>query len=391
MSPQNDIWQRVGTWLWQVAALTVKEFPQLVRDRAVFAYIIYIFTLDIIIAAGGASMELGGARVIVNDADRSMASRELIYRFRSPYFRLTDSAVHPDEALQLLDRGDATVFLDIPPDFGETLLTGDESAVVQLQIDTSTANVGYLASSYSTRIASSLSDQWSARRLSASGIPPDRLPKIQNQRRIRFNADINGAWFSCISELLAVITIACIFLPAIALVREKERGTVEQLLVSPLTPFQVMFSKTLAMMVVMLIGTAVSLFAIMQLMFDVPVRGSLALFFSLTALYAFTTAGLGMLAATFARTSGQLGMLLMLIVFPIIMLSGLWVQLESMPEWLRTVIDLTPLRYFIDIAYGILLRGAGLEIFGDSVLKMALIGAALFSMGLWRFRRQFGG
>ena len=165
----------------------------------------------------------------------------------------------------------------------------------------------------------------------------------------------------------------------------------EQLLVSPLSPFQVMFSKVLAMMIVMLIGTTFTLFVIMQPLFHVPARGSLGLFFTLTALYAFATAGIGMLAATFARNTGQLAMLLVLIIFPTIMLSGLWVQLESMPPWLRYAIDLTPLRYFIDVAYGILLRGVGLEILWDSVLKMAAIGVALFSVALWRFRRQFGG
>lgn len=377
---------RVAVWFRQVAVMTIKEFPQLVRDRAVFAYILFIFTLDIVIAAGQ-SLELNNVKVIVNDADQSMVSRELTYRFRAPYFEVADTRVHPETALNWLDRGNATLFVDIPADFSETLYRGDEAASVQMQVDTSIANVGFLATSYGSRIAAELGAEFASQRLGQYG----SLPRIDNQRRIRFNADINASWFSSISELLAMITVACIFLPSVAMVREKERGTVEQLLVSPLSPFQVMFSKVLAMMIVMLIGTTVSLFAIMQPLYDVPTRGSLGLFFALTALYAFATAGIGMLAATFARNTGQLGMLLMLIVFPTIMLSGLWVQLESMPVWLRSVIDFTPLRYFIDVAYGILLRGAGLEILWDSVVKMAGIGIVLFGVALWRFRRQFGG
>lgn len=382
---ERPVWDHAAVWCRQVAVMMLKEFPQLVRDRAVFAYIVYIFTLDIIIAAAGASMELNNAKVIINDADQSRVSRELVYRFRAPYFDVVDTSIHPDKALHWLDRGKATLLLDIPPGFGETLQRGDEAATVQLQVDTSVANVGYLAASYGARIALQLGSEWAEQRLVNTG----SVPRIDNQRRIRFNPDINETWFSSISELLAVITVACIFLPAIAMVREKERGTVEQLLVSPLSPFQVMFSKVLAMMVVMLIGTAISLFGIMQPLFDIPMRGSLGLLFALTALYAFTTAGIGMLAATFASNSGQLGMLLMLIVFPTIMLSGLWVQLESMPAWLRHAIELTPLRYFVDMAYGILLRGAGLEILWDSVLKMTAIGLMLFGFALWRFRRQF--
>lgn len=386
MAGSQTVSDRVGVWLRQVAVMTIKEFPQLVRDRAVFAYILFIFTLNILIAAGQ-SVELNNAKIIVNDADQSMVSRELTYRFRSPYFSVADTNLHPDTALRWLDRGNATLLIDIPPDFSETLYLGEEAATVQMQVDTSIANVGFLAASYGSRIIAGLNGEFAAQRLSSVG----SLPQINNQRRIRFNSDINEAWFSTISELLAVITVACIFLPSVAMVREKERGTVEQLLVSPLSPFQVMFSKVLAMIIVMLLGTTFTMFVIMQPLFDVPARGSLGLFFVLTALYAFATAGIGMLAATFARNTGQLAMLLVLIIFPAIMLSGLWVQLESMPPWLRFAIDLTPLRYFVDIAYGILLRGVGLETLWDSVLKMFAIGAVLFGIALWRFRRQFRG
>ena len=382
---ESMIRDRIGLWLRQVSVMTIKEFPQLARDRAVFAYIIYIFTLDILIVAGQ-SLELNNAKVIINDADQSAISRELSYRFRAPYFDVAETNLHPDVALQWLDRGNATLFVEIPPDFTETLYRGDEPATIQMQVDTSIANTGYLAASYASRISAGFSAEFAAQRVAEIG----PIPRIDNQRRVRFNPDINEAWFSMISELLAVITVACIFLPSVALVREKERGTVEQLLVSPLSPFQVMFAKVLAMMAVMLVGTSVSLFVIMQ-PFDVPIRGSLALFFVLTALYAFATSGIGMLAATFARNTAQLGMLLVLILYPIIMLSGLWVQLESMPTWLRQVMDLTPLRYFIDIAYGILLRGVGLNIIWDSVLMMTAIGVVLFSTALWRFRRQLGG
>lgn len=387
MSTTDNIGKnRIAVWLRQLFAMTIKEFPQLVRDRPVFAYIVFIFTLDIMIAAGQ-SVELHNAKVIVNDADRSMLSRELLYRFREPYFRMTDTNLHPDIALDWLDRGTATLLIDIPPDFSETLHLGDEVATVQMQVDTSVANVGFLSASYSSRIITGLGDELAQQRLAAAG----PLPEINNQRRIRFNPDINESWFSTISELLVVITVACIFLPSVAMVREKERGTAEQLLVSPLSPFQIMFAKVFAMMMVTLSGAAFSLFIIMQPLFDVPARGSIALFFALTGLYAFASAGIGMLAATFARNTAQLGMLLMLIVFPTIMLSGLWVQLESMPTWLRQIMDLTPLRYFIDIAYGILLRGVDFEIILDSVLKMTTIGVLLFGAALWRFRRQFGG
>jgi ABC-2 type transport system permease protein len=212
---------------------------------------------------------------------------------------------------------------------------------------------------------------------------------VENRIRLWHNADLNEEWFRSIAELITMMTVMCIVLPAAALIREKERGTIEQLLVSPLSPVQVMLAKVIAMEAVMLAGVAVALFGIMQPIYHVPVRGSLVLLFALTAIYAFTNAGLGLAAATFARNMGQTGLLVLLIVMPIITLSGTWTPFESMPEWLRAAMTLSPLRHFVDIIYSILLRGAGLAVLWKSVLAMCVLGAALFAIGLARFRRQF--
>jgi ABC-2 type transport system permease protein len=377
-------------WLRQLRAMTGKELRQLGRDRVLLIFIVYIFTLHIVIAAGGLVTDLNHAGVLVHDADHSAASRELLYRFRPPYFRLAREVADADAALGLLDRDQATVLLDIPARFEETLHAGKEPAVAQLMVDTSKANIGFLASSYGTRIAAGYSGEWARHHLQRAGIDPATLPVIRNESRIWYNPELNESWFGTLSDLLTMMTVACILLPGAALVREKERGTIEQLLVSQLTPFQVMFSKVLAMVLVMLAGTAVSLFGIMQPFYDVPARGSLPLYFALTAFYAFTNAGLGLLLGTFARSSAQVGLLVMLIVLPIVILSGTHIPFESMPEWLRTLMGISPMRYFIDITYGILLRGAGLDVLWDSVLAMAGLGLVLFAFGMWRFRRQFG-
>lgn len=377
-------------WLRQLRVMTVKELRQLARDRVLLIFIIYIFTGHIIIAAGGLQTELRRAGVLVHDADHSAAARELIHRFQPPYFEFRQEVADADAALTLLDRGQAKVLLDIPARFEQTLYEAEQPAVLQLMVDTSNANTGFLASSYGVRIAAGYGQEWVRRDLTRAGLDPDKLPVIRNQTRIWYNPELNEAWFGTISDLLTMMTVACILLPAAALVREKEYGTIEQLLVSPLTPFQVMFSKVLAMMLVMLIGTAVSLLGIMQPFYGVPVHGSLPLFFALTALYAFTNAGLGLLAGTFARNSAQVGLLVMLMVLPMVMLSGTHTPLESMPEWLRHLMSISPMRYFIDITYGILLRAAGLDVLWDSVLAMAALGVALFALGMWRFRRQFG-
>jgi ABC-2 type transport system permease protein len=372
-------------WLRQLRLMTFKELRQLRRDRPLAIFIVYIFTLDIIIIAGTASPDLRDIRVLVHDADHSAASRELVYLLRPPYFKLLGEVATADEAQRRMDSGDAMVVLDIPSGFGETLGRADEPARAQLLIDTSQAIRGYLAASYAVRIGERFSADTAAARL---GVATARGP-IVIEPRVWHNPTLNPTWFLTISELLTMITVACIALPGAALVREKERGTIEQLLVSPLAPFQVMFPKVLAMVLVTVAGTAVAVVFVMGPIFGVPVRGSLALFLALTSLYAFTNAGLGLVAATFARNTAQLGMIAMLLVTPIIMLSGTWVTVESMPAALRVMTNLSPLRHFIEIAYGILLRGNGLAALWPSILSMSALGLGLFGAGLWRFRRQF--
>ncbi len=375
-------------WLWQIAVLAMKELRQLVHDRALFAYTVYIFTANIIIAAGGASNELRDSVVRVHDADQSAASRDLIYRFQRPRFRLAGEIESAEVGMRELDRGEAQTILAIPSDFAESLARQKEASL-QALIDTSQANSGYLASSYANRIVARYSEQWAERNVIRAGGDPRRMPAIVNEVRVWYNPGLDDRWFNTISELLTMVTVACILLPAAAMIREKERGTLEQLLVSPITPLQIMASKVLSMMLVMLTGTSAAVFGIMMPFYNVPFVGSVPLFFALTAVYAFTNAGLGLVAATFARNSAQVGLVVLLMVMPIVMLSGTWTPLESMPQWLHALMFFSPLRHYIEIAYGIMLRGAESAILWHSVLAIAAIGAVLFGLGLARFRRQF--
>jgi ABC-2 type transport system permease protein len=372
-------------WLRQMTVMTVKEFMQLGNDRALLIFILYSFTTNILLVGGTKSHDLQNANLVVHDADHSAASRDLIYRFQQPYFRFTGEVLDAGEGMRRVEQGRAMLYLDIPEDFSRNLHRGVQGAEVQLLVDTSNATRGYLASSYSANIGAEFSRDWVTQNQAATA----ETPTIDNRTRIRYNPTLNEAWFNTIAELLIMMTVACLMLPAAALVREKERGTIEQLLVSPLTPFQIMFSKVLAMMTVITAGAAISIFGIMGPVFAVPMRGSLVLFFALTALFAFTTAGLGLVIATFARNAAQVGMLVLLIIMPIIVLSGTFTPRDSMPAALNTIMNVSPLRHFIEIAYGILLRGAGIETIWDSALAMLLLGCVLFGWGWRRFRRQF--
>lgn len=384
---ERSAWDRVVIWLRQMSVMTVKEFVQLTNDRALLIFILYSFTMNILMVGSAQSHDLQNANLVVHDADHSAASRDLIYRFRQPYFRFKGEVTDSNEGMRRVEAGQAMLFLDIPAHFSRSLQRGVQGAEVQLLVDTSTSTRGYLASSYSASIGAEFNQDWVLQNLAQTDTT-ETVPVVDNRTRIRYNPTLNEAWYNTIAELLVMMTVCCLMLPAAALVREKERGTIEQLLVSPLTPFQIMFSKVLAMMTVLTAGAALSLFGIMGPVFGVPMRGSLWLFFALTALFAFTTAGLGLVLATFARNAAQVGMLVLLIIMPIIVLSGTFTPRDSMPAALNTIMTVSPLSHFIEIAYGILLRGAGLETTWGSILALVLLGGLFFGWGLRRFRCQ---
>ena len=380
--------QRAVIWWHRLVVMTRKEMLQLFRDVPIVAFLVYSFTLAIYITGNGIRSQLHDASLLVHDADHSVSSRELIHRFQAPFFRLNGEVADSREGLRRLDRGTAIALLEIPPRFHEQLVTGEPTAV-QLLVDTTNSANGLSAASYAARIVARFGQETVLNRVGRAEESSDGLPLILSEHRVWYNPDQNEAWFECISHLLRQITIFALLLPAAALVREKERGTVEQLLVSPLTPFQIMISKVLAMTVVILGATAVGLFGIMQPVFGVPIKGSIWLFFTLTALFVVTTACMGLAAATLARNQGQVGMMTLLVAAPMLMLSGITAPMEAMPVWVRYLMALSPLRYYIEIANGILLKGAGMNILWDSVLAMVALGAALFGFGMWRFRRQF--
>ena len=371
----------------QMSALVLKELAQLWRDRVLLVFIVYLFTVNVIMAGSDASRELQNARFLVYDADHSDASRDLISRFHSPYFKYMGEVADPEAGKEALRRGDAILFLDIPQHFERDLLQQVRPVSLQELVDTSKSTTGYLASSYSGIAMSLFTNEWAGR---ARHVPQDpRMPSIANQNRIWYNPKLDETWFSAIGEMLMMLTVSCLLLQASAMVREKERGTIEQLLVCPLSSLQITFAKAIAMTLVMVALAAVCVYGILRGHFHIPERGSLGLFFFLTAGYGLTMAGIGFLIATYCKNAAQSGMLVLLITMPMIMLSGTWTPLESMPKMVQALTYLSPMRHYIEISYSILLRGSGLGSIWTSVAWMLGLGIGLFSLGLWRFRRQF--
>ena len=375
-------------WCRRLAVMTRKELVQLFRDIPLMAFLVYAFTLSVYVTGNGIQTQLRNAGLLVYDADRSLSSRDLVSRFHLPYFRYDGELTHPDDGFRQLDRGRSMLVLDIPARFHEALVSGAPTSV-QLLVDTTNAPQGLSAAGYAARIVGRFGQESVLARNGLAGSSPTAVPMVVSDHRVWFNPDQNETWFESISHLLRMITIFAVLLPAAALVREKERGTMEQLLVSPLTPVLIMLPKVVAMTLMILGATAVALFGIMQPVFGVPIRGSLALLFSLTALFIVATAGIGVFASTVTKNQAQVGMMTLLVVAPILLLSGIFTPMETMPVWVQYLMALSPLRYFIEIATGILLKGVGLDMLWRQALSMGLVGASLFGFGLWRFRRQF--
>jgi ABC-2 type transport system permease protein len=312
----------------------------------------------------------------------------LIARFQEPHFSVEGQILDLRDGVRMLDKDQTMIVLDFPLRFQEALLGGEPTSL-QFQVDATNSVLGFLASSYGEQIVSEFGFEASMKNLGVTQKSLETVPLIEDDHRVWFNPNQNDAWFMSITELLNVITVFAILLPAAAMVREKERGTVEQLLVSPLSPFQIMVPKMLAMTFVILAGTALSLFGVMKPIFDIPIEGSLGLFFVVTTLYILNTTGLGLFVATIARNLAQAGMLTVLLVAPMIFLSGAWTPPEAMPSWMRIIMYISPLHYYIDCSLGILLKGAGLKLLWDSLLVMMVLGGLAFSFGIWRFRMQF--
>ena len=377
-------WSRLELppFLERLRVLTVKELLQLGRDVGLIAFIAYAFTGDIYVAGSGMQMQLRNATIAIYDGDDSAASRELISRFHLPEFRIQALLSDAQDGLRLLDQGSTMIMLDIPSQLQRDLAARRQTAV-QLQVDASNSVIGTWAAAYATQIAASFGSDF------AMGSMPTAaaVPVIASSHRIWFNPNSMDEWFVPIIEMMNIVTMLSIMLPAAVMVREKERGTIEQLLVSPLTPIQIMLPKVLAMALVILLGITSSI-VMLRYVFAAPIRGSLLLFYAVSVIYVITTAGLGLAIATLVNNLAQVGMAVILALAPIMLLSGTWVPAEGMPPGIRWLMYISPLHYYVEITLGIFLRGTGLGLLWDHLLIMTLLGLVMFTIGLLRFRAQ---
>ncbi len=366
--------------LANIFRLGVKELYSLRHDVVLMALIVWAFTLSVHAAATGMSHDLKNAAVAVVDEDRSPLALRIRDALLPPQFQ-------PPELIALsdvdagLDTRRYSFVLVIPDGFQADLLAGNQPEIL-VEIDaTATMQAGIGAN----QIGNILSQE--IERFQSEGGQGTELP-VGLEVRYAFNPNITTAWFTSVMEIINNVTVLTMLLTGAALIREREHGTIEHLLVMPVTPIEIMLSKVWANGLVIVGAVAVSLWGVVEGTLGVPIAGSVPLFLVGTALYMFFAAALGILLGTVARSMPQFGLLFILVALPINMLSGGETPIESQPEALQAVMQAVPSTHYVQVAQAILFRGAGIDIVWPRFVAIAAMGAVILALAGLRFRHS---
>ena len=358
--------------------LGVKELRSFLRDYVLLGLVVYSFSLAVVIQARSNSQELHNASLAIVDEDRSELSHRITHAFLPPLFQPPQMIAERD-VVPLMNQGRYTFVVDIPPNFQRDVLGGRHPGL-QIDVDATAMVQAGLGSGYAQQIITTeISDFLSH----SEGVP---LSPVNLDVLISFNPNITTAWFTSVMGIINNVTMLAIILAGAAIVREREHGTMDHLLVMPLTPFEIAMSKVWANGLVIAVAVGLSLYFVVRLMLGIPIAGSIPLFMVGVVIYLFFATAIGIFLGTVAHSMPQLGLLFMLVYLPMNMLSGSNTPLESMPPWLATAMEASPSTHFVSFAQSILYRGAGLDVVWPEFLAVAGIGGLFFGLAIMRFR-----
>ncbi len=362
--------------------LGVKELWSLARDPSMIVLIAFSFTVSVYVAATAIPETLHKVPIAVVDEDGSALSGKVVAAFFPPQFK--PPAVIPRAVIDAgMDDGVHTFVLNIPKNFQRDVLAG-KSPTVQLNVDATRMTQAFTGSAYVQEIVQGEVNEFVQRYRSRAA------PPVELTLRSRFNPNLEQFWFGALMEIVNNVTMLSIILAGASLIREREHGTVEHLLVMPVTPTEIMLSKVWSMGLVVLVASGVALTVVVKRVLGVPIGGSVALFLAGTALHLFAATSLGIFMATLARTMPQFGLLVVLTVLPLQMLSGGSTPRESMPPFVQVVMLAAPTTHYVALSQAILFRGAGLGVVWPQFVALAGIGTLYFAVSLNRFRKTIG-
>ncbi|HXO28371.1 MAG TPA: ABC transporter permease [Thermoanaerobaculia bacterium] len=386
--------------MYGLLRVIVKELFQLRHDRKMIPVLVVGPLIQMLALGYAANTDVNQIPTLLVDQDRTPASRALADRFTgSGYFTLVGAVASPDQVEPWLVDGRAQVALVIPGGYGEDVAAGPASHPPRVQVlaDGTDANSAVVGLGYASRILGDVGAELASRPGTASPAPgrtgtaasaTAAAAGIELVPRVWYNPDLRSRWFYVPAVLAMVLLLVVMILPSMAVVREKEIGTLEQIIVTPLAPWQLILGKLAPFVAIGLIDLLLAT-GVARWLFGVPLRGSLTLLVLLTLLYLLNTLGLGLLVSTLVNTQQQAMMFsAFVIMVPMIYLSGLIFPIENMPHAIQVVTYAVPVRYYANIIRGIFLRGSGLAVLWPDALALLGIGIFLLTLASLRFRKS---
>jgi ABC-2 type transport system permease protein len=382
--------------MWnRVIEIVRKELHQTLRGRITRALLLGPPVLQLIIFGYAVNLDVENASMAWMDMDRTPASRELLEAFRSSrYFRVAAFPRDDAEVQDLMDRGKTQAVIRVLPGFARDIQRGD-AASVQILVDGTNSNTAAIISAYANQIIQSYAVGVAARRQRADPVPPSAaaggpapqvVPVLAAQPRVWFNPDLRSRVYFVPGVVVNIIALVTIMLTAMSIVREKEIGTMEQLMVTPIRPLELMLGKLLPFALVGVFEAALIVAAAVAV-FRIPIRGNLLLLFGCVLLFLLTTLGVGLFISTISRTQQQAMMSTFFFFMPAMLLSGFAFPIRNMPSAVQYLTYLNPLRYFMQIVRNLFLKGVGAESLWPQIAAMAVFGAIIFSLSALRFHK----
>ncbi len=376
--------------------ITIKETLQIRRDKRMFPLIMIAPILQLLLYGYAATFDIKNIPTVVYDADNSHESRDYLRRyFNSRYFTRAVTAEGYEDVRAALDAGRAKAAIVVPPDFSR-MIWSNSGATVQMFIDGTNSNEATLAANYAARISQRFAMEKMVAQvrilgnlevLRAARRAAEGTMLVDDRLRVWYNPSLESRNFMVPGVIALILLVMTSIMTAMSLVREKELGTMEQLIVTPLNPTALMLGKLIPFIGIGMIDVTVVLLAAVH-WFGIPVRGSVPLLFALSGLFLFSTLGFGLLVSTFCRTQQQAMITAFFGIMPMILLSGFIFPIANMPVAIQYSTYLMPVRYFLVIIRGIFLKGIGLDMLASQVYPLAALGAAMVLLCLLRFRKR---
>ncbi len=373
--------------LSRLKQLLIKEFIQVFRDKRARFLLFVPPVIQMLVFGYAATFEIHHVPAVVLDLDHTQESRELISRFTSsPYFDVQRQLTDHKQVGEVIDRGEATVALRINPGFAANLRKG-QTAPLQVIVDATNSNTALIASGYVSQIALAFAKQYQFDRVYR--LAPElveRLPSVEVEARPWYNPDLRSRWFFVPGIVGSLTTVLVVSLTAFAVVREREIGTLEQIMVTPIRPAEFILGKTLPFFLIGLFDVC-WIALVGTLWFQVPFRGNILVLFLGAVLFLFCMLGVGLLISTVSSTQQQAMVTSFFFIMPAITFSGFGFPINTMPQWLQYLTYASPLRYFLVVLRATYLKGVGLEILWPQMVAMGALGAALLVTAVLRFHK----